>query len=141
MHLNEPEVLIALILENLRKESNIVLLPDVSLGSIDDRCGPFDDERLESILLVEIGVHVLFESFSPNFSLLALPIELLLLSIHVCDCILQLFESEHPILNPSNRRGRAFLFWSMSLWASSPCSLGRSLCILLSAILTDFTAT
>ena len=59
MDLNEAEVLVALVLENLREQGDIVLLPNVRLDSVDDRGGPLHDKRLKTVLLVEVGVHIL----------------------------------------------------------------------------------
>ena len=57
--LNETEVLIAFIFENFGKQGYIVLFPNVRLDSVNDRGGPFHNERLQTIFLVEVGIHIL----------------------------------------------------------------------------------
>ena len=87
MHLYEPEIFIALILENLCKESNFMLILNVCLDTINNRCCPFDDEGLETIFLIKVGVHVLLEGLLAHFRLRTLLVKLLLLNVHVLNGI------------------------------------------------------
>ena len=61
MDLNEAEVLIALVLQDLCKESHIVLFFDISLDTVDYCSCPLHNERLQAILLIQVGVHELLE--------------------------------------------------------------------------------
>lgn len=63
MHLDQAEFLITLVLENLGKESYLMVVAQVSLHGIDNGGSPFDDQRLQAVFLVQVGVHVLFHSF------------------------------------------------------------------------------
>ena len=72
MHLNVPEVFIALILEYLCKQLNLMVIPQVSSDSSDDCAGLLYDQLLQPVLLVQIGVHELLQSFDWKLRLSAL---------------------------------------------------------------------
>lgn len=99
MHLDKSEVFVALIFEDLGEESNVVLLLDVSLDSVDDGSSPLDDQGLESIFLVEISVHELLECLLAHLVLHALLVELHLLRVHVLNRVLQLLQSQNTVLS------------------------------------------
>ena len=104
MRLNEAEVFVTLILQNLCKQRNFMLLLDVRLDCVDDGRCPLDNERLQSVLLVQVCVHELLQSFLSYLVVLALLIEFHLLGIHVRDGVFELLEAEHAILSAANRR-------------------------------------
>lgn len=59
MHLDESEVFIALVFKDFGKESNFVFFFDVCLDTVDDCSGPFDNEGLQTVLLIKVCVHIL----------------------------------------------------------------------------------
>jgi len=85
MRLNKAEVLVALILQNLCKQRYFMLLLDVRLDCVDDGRCPLDNERLQSVLLVQVRVHELLQCLLADLVVLALLIEFYLLGIHVRD--------------------------------------------------------
>ena len=90
MDLDEAEVLIALIFEDLGEESDIVLFLDVGLHTVDDSGCPLNDKRLQAVLLVQVGVHELLQSFFADLVLGAFLVEFDFLSVHVCDGVFKL---------------------------------------------------
>ena len=104
MRLNKAEVLVALILQNLCKQRNFMLLLDISLDCVDNGRCPLDNERLQSVLLVQVCVHELLQCFLADLVVLALLVEFYLLGIHVCDGVFELFEAEHAILRAADWR-------------------------------------
>ena len=99
MDLDEAEVLVALVLQDFGKEGHVVLFLDVSLDAIDDRCGPFNDQRLQAILLVQVGIHELLKCLFTDSILGAFLVKFDLLCIHVLNRVLQLLEREYTILS------------------------------------------
>ena len=99
---DEPEVLIALVLENLGKQLYIMLLLNVSLDCLDDRVDPLHDQRLQSILLVEVSIHELFQCLSAKFVVCTLLVKFDFLGIHVCNQVCQLLLSEHSTSHLAN---------------------------------------
>lgn len=62
MRLNESELLITFILEDLSKESNVMVLFDVGFDPIDDGRSPFNDDVFQAVFLVQISEHILLHS-------------------------------------------------------------------------------
>ena len=124
MNLNKAEVLIALIFEDFGEKRDVMLLSDVRFHAIDDSCCPFDDEGFETVFLVQIGVHVLFEGLFTYAVFGALLVEFDFLRVHVLDRVFQLLESQNAILGAADRcirvgcgtSGRASL---CRLWSSA----------------------
>jgi len=63
VHLYEAELLIALVLEDLAEEPDVMIIILVDLNSVDDRDEPLNDEIFQTVLLIEICVNVLFHCF------------------------------------------------------------------------------
>ena len=59
MHLNQPKFFIALILENLGKKCDFVIIPEICFDARNNSAGPLNDKRFKSILLVQVCIHVL----------------------------------------------------------------------------------
>ena len=95
VHLYEAELLVALILQDLREERDLVIVPDIALDTRDDRASPLDDERLEAILLIKVVVHELLHGLDRELGLVALPVVLELLRVDVANDVLQLFQWQH----------------------------------------------
>lgn len=95
MHLHVSELLITFILEYLGEERDLMVISQVSLDTCNDRAGPFNDERLQAILLVQIGVHELFHSLDRQLSLPAFLVVFYFLVVYILDHILELLEWQH----------------------------------------------
>ena len=63
VHLDETEFLVALVLKDLGKKCDLVVIPEVDLNRVDDGRSPLYDQRLESILLIQVGIHELLHGF------------------------------------------------------------------------------
>mmetsp|Transcript_33919 Transcript_33919/g.33032 ORF Transcript_33919/g.33032 Transcript_33919/m.33032 type:complete len:354 (-) Transcript_33919:1374-2435(-) len=98
VQLDEPELLIALVLQDLPEQRHIMVFPQISLYPVDDGSGPLDDQVLEAVPLVQVSVHVLLHCFPGQLVLLTLLIELHLLRVDVLDDIFQLLEGQHSLL-------------------------------------------
>lgn len=88
MHLDESKLLIALVFQNFAKESDLVVFFQISPYTVDQNASPLNDESLESVLLIEVGVHELLHGLHRQSTLSALNIVLDLLLVHVIDYIL-----------------------------------------------------
>jgi len=88
MDLDETEVFVELILQDLGEEGHVVLLFDVSLYTVDDCSGPFDDERLQAILLVQVGIHELLKCLFTDSILGAFLVKFDLLGVHILNSVL-----------------------------------------------------
>ena len=78
MHLNEPELLVAFILEYFGEQSDLVIVAQIHLDGMYDRGGPLDYQRFEAVLLVEVGVHELLHGLNWLSHFSSLLIEFLL---------------------------------------------------------------
>ncbi len=94
MELDVSELLITLILKDLSEESNIVILSEIPLGSIADSSHPLNDQTLEPVSLVKVGVHELFHGLSGKLRFLTLLVILHLLLVNVIDDVLQLLQGQ-----------------------------------------------
>jgi len=94
VQLDEPELLVALVLEHFPKEGDLVVFFDVGLDPLDDGGGPVDDERLEAVFLVEVGVHVLLHGFDGQLAFSALQVVFHLLLVDVVDRVFQLLQGQ-----------------------------------------------
>jgi len=88
MTLDDPKLLIALILQNLGKQRNLMTISEMRLHALDDAGGPLNDQRLQTILLIEIRVHKLLHSFAGKLVSAASFIKLGFLAVNICNCLL-----------------------------------------------------
>jgi len=98
MHLDEPELLIALVLEDLPEQSDFVVIPQVAPDAIDQGAGPLYDQGLQPILLIQVGVHVLLHRFYGQSGVSALDIILYLLGVDVGNGVFQLLQGKHLLV-------------------------------------------
>ena len=94
MHLDETEFLIALILKNLGEECDLVVVPEVDLDRVDDGRSPLYDQRLESIFLIQVGIHELLHSFDWQPALSALEVVLNFLILHIGYNVFELLQGQ-----------------------------------------------
>ena len=94
MHLDISELFIAFILENLSKESNIVVFSQICLDAVDNSRHPLDDQTLESVSLIQVCVHELLHGFSGKVGVFAFLVVLHFLRVDVVDDVLELLESQ-----------------------------------------------
>ena len=94
MHLDETEFLIALVLEDLGKEGDLMVIPEVDLNRVDDGRSPLYDQRLKSILLIQVGIHELLHGFHWQATLSALEVVLNLLILHVGYDVFELLQGQ-----------------------------------------------
>ena len=87
MHLYRPEFLIAIVLQNLTEEHDLMVLLHVQLDAVGDGHGPLDDETFQPILFVEVGVDVLLHGLSGHLRLHLFRVKSLLLRENVSDQI------------------------------------------------------
>ena len=99
-----------------------MIILNVRLDCINDGSGPFDNEILQSILLVQVCVHVLLQRLFANSVVKALFVELDLLGINVNYCVLDLLLCQHPVLSAPNRSRVVILENGCSLGTSFGCS-------------------
>eukprot|EP00760_Papus_ankaliazontas_P014640 PhM_4_TR16122/c8_g1_i1/m.101358 len=92
--LHEAELLVDLVAEDLAEDSNVVVVGAVLAHALDDGRGPVEDEVLQTVLLVEVRVHVLLHGLARQVRLAALDIELGLRRVDVLDDVLQLSQGE-----------------------------------------------
>ena len=77
------------VIEQCKEECfHVVLLLDVSLYAVDDRCGPFDNQWLQAILLVQVGIHELLKCLFTDSILGAFLVKFDLLGVHILNCVL-----------------------------------------------------
>jgi hypothetical protein len=122
MNLDEAEVLVTLIFEYFGEQSNLVLLLDICLHAIND-CGcPLDDEWLETVLLIQICVHILLQRLLANLVLHALFIEFDFLGVHILYGVLKLLQCENAVLSPADRGivSSVLARWARGCLGSSP---------------------
>ena len=91
--LDESEFLVALVSEDFPKERHFVIVLRVALNPSNNSRSPLNNEVLQSIALVEVGVHVLLHGLLGQATFLASDIELHLLRVHIADQFLQLLKS------------------------------------------------
>ena len=88
--LDESEFLVALVSEDFPKERHFVIVLRVALNPSNNSRSPLNNEVLQSIALVEVGVHVLLHGLLGQATFLASDIEFHLLRVHIADQFLQL---------------------------------------------------
>jgi hypothetical protein len=88
MTLDDPKLLITLILQNFGKQRHLMTVSEMRLHALDDAGGPLNDQRLQTILLIEIRVHKLLHSFAGQLVGAASFIELGFLAVNICDGLL-----------------------------------------------------
>lgn len=94
MTLNESKFFIAFILKYLGKESDVMIFFQEGFNPIDNGRSPFNDQIFESILLVQIGIHILFHGFTRLLEGFTFLIELDLGRVDVLNNIFQLLKSK-----------------------------------------------
>lgn len=95
MHLDEPELFITLILKYLAKESDFMVIFEICPNSMNDCACPLYNETFKTILLVEIGVHILLHCLDWKFTFSTFDIIFYLLLIDVVDYIFKLFKRKN----------------------------------------------
>ena len=70
----------------------------ILLDACNNRGGPLNNEVLEAIALVEVGIHKLFHCFARQPTLLAFLVEFSLLLVDVIDEIAQLAKRKHSLV-------------------------------------------
>lgn len=96
MGLNKAEFLIALVFEDLSEERHVMILLQVGLDPINDGNCPLYDQVLKTILLVQVGVHVLLHGLPGLLKSLALLIEFDLLAVDIINNVFKLLQSQNP---------------------------------------------
>jgi len=91
MNLYESELFIALVLENLAKQSDIVIFSEERFDAVNQSCCPLDDQVFKTVALVEVRIHVLLHGLSRQLALFTLLVILHLLRVHVVDKVFKLF--------------------------------------------------
>ena len=81
--LDESEFLVALVAQDFAEKCHIMILLAEFLDASDDGGGPFYNQVLEAVPLIQVGVHVLLHGFLGLLTLLTFEIELHFLGIHV----------------------------------------------------------
>jgi len=99
--LDESEFLVALVAQDFAEKCHIMILLAELLDASDDSGGPFYNQVLKAVPLIQVGVHVLLHGFLGLLALLAFEIELHFLSIHVCDKLFKLFKRKSSLLSGS----------------------------------------
>ena len=98
VHLDEAELLVAFVLQNLAKKSNVMVFPQVRFYPINYGSCPLNDQVLEPVPLVQIGVHVLLHRLAWELVIFALFVKADLLGVNVVDHVLELLQGESPLL-------------------------------------------
>ena len=94
MNLYKSKLFIAIILQDLLKQRDIMIFVDVYLHAVQNVDYLFDDQILEAILLVEIGVHELFHCFTWDSVVLASFVVFYFLSVYVVYQLFQLLQRQ-----------------------------------------------
>ena len=68
-----------------------MIVSEVCFDASNDGACPLDDEGLEPVLLIQIGVHELFHCLTGKAIIFTFLIELDFLVVHVSDHVFQLF--------------------------------------------------
>lgn len=92
--LHVAEVLVDLVPEHLPEEADVRALPAVPLDRTDDGRGPVDDQRLQPVPLVQVGVHELLHGLTRLGALEVLLIVLLLLVVNIVNQVSTLLKGE-----------------------------------------------
>lgn len=64
MHLDVPELFIALVLEHFGEERDLVVFAGVRAHAVNNGCGPFDNQRFQAVLLHQVRVHELLHGLN-----------------------------------------------------------------------------
>ena len=92
MSLYKPKLFITFIFENLGKKSNLMIVSQICLNSSYQCTRPFYYQRLQAILLIEVGVHELLHGLDSQGALSAFLVVFYLLRVHVTYHVFQLFQ-------------------------------------------------
>ena len=94
--LDPAELLVDLISEDLAEKAHISILARVLLNSVDNRPGPLNNQLLQPVALIKIGVHELFHGFTGLFGLGRFLVMPLFLQVDVPYQVPQLLQSQLP---------------------------------------------
>jgi hypothetical protein len=122
MLLDQSEFLIHFVPEHFAEQAHVVVLPRESLDPLNNSTCPLYNELLESVSLIEVGVHVLLHGLLGYFVECILLVMLLLVSIYILDEFLHLFKRQVLHLGGSLQQHLAPLL-DVKLKASSIFSL------------------
>ena len=83
--LHVAEVLVDLVPQHLAEEADVRTIPTEALDGRDNGRGPVDDQGLQTVTLVQVGVHELLHRLTRLGTLQVLLIMLLFLVVNVVD--------------------------------------------------------
>jgi len=118
--LNKAKLLVDFVPEDLAKETDVCIFFGIALDASNDGSGPFDDELLQSVSLVQVSVHVLLHGLSLLLGLEGLLVVLLLASVDVDDKLSQLLEAELLLV--------LHLHWGVAVRDVTSLGCRRALC-------------
>lgn len=95
MLLDESELFIAFIFKNFGEQGHLMIIFKIDFDRMDNSWSPLNDQGLETILLVKIGVHKLFHSFDWQATFPAFLIILDFLIFHVTNHVFKLLKREY----------------------------------------------
>lgn len=98
MFLHSQELFIAIIFDYLGKEAHGVVLVLVLAHTVEEDDGPLDDERPESVLLIQVCEHVLLHRLSRHPTFQALLVKFDFLHLDIVDKLPKLLEGQQPLL-------------------------------------------
>lgn len=87
MHLNETEFFVAFVFQDFAEEANVVVVPLMRLDAINNRYKPLNNQVLQPVLLVQVGVHVLLHGLATLLRVLTFFVKLYFLCVDVVHCI------------------------------------------------------
>lgn len=129
MHLNQSELLVAFILQDFSEQSHFMVFFQISFYTVDNRCCPLHNQRLQPILLIQVSIHVLLHCFLRRSTFFALLIKFHFLSIHILNCVLQLLKCQYSCLSSQKATSpllRLLLLRLSSLRSISSLSWGEA---------------
>lgn len=81
-----------------------MILLNIRLDSVDNGCGPLNDQWFQTVLLVQVGIHVLLKSLLADSILLTFLVKLDLLRVNINYSVLELLLRQNSILRATYRR-------------------------------------
>ena len=94
--LDPAKLLVDLISEDLAEKAHISILARVLLNSVDDRPGPLNNQLLQTVALIKIGVHELLHGLTGLFGLGRFLVMPLFLQVDISYQVPQLLQSQLP---------------------------------------------
>ena len=83
MHLNETEFLIALVLQYLAKQPDVVVIILVCLNAVNYGHKPLNYQVFQAVLLIQVSVNILLHGLPGLFTIFALLIKLYFLTVNI----------------------------------------------------------